>query len=173
MQASTKAVLAKLLPFAALPAMFGCTRDGRGDSPIPLQVDRLDLVDVRAEAVEYRGRPAIRVTADPARAKVPDSTLLAMVEGAGLAEGSITLSVAGALEPDAPPDARAFVGVAFHVQERGARYQAMYLRPTNGRADDQLRRNHATQYQAMPEYPWHRLRSEQPGRLRVVCRPRA
>ena len=76
---------------------------------------------------------------------------------------SITLFVAGALEPDAPPDARGFVGVAFHVQERGARYQAMYLRPTNGRADDQLRRNHATQYQAMPEYPWHRLRSEQPG----------
>jgi hypothetical protein len=53
--------------------------------------------------------------------------------------------------------------LAFHVQERGERYQVLYLRPTNGRAEDQLRRNHATQYQAFPGYPWHRLRSEEPG----------
>ena len=38
-----------------------------------------------------------------------------------------------------------------------------YLRPTNGRADDQLRRNHAVQYVSEPEYPWHRLRQESPG----------
>ena|SRR5258708_28541659 len=32
-----------------------------------------------------------------------------------------------------------------------------------GRADDQLRRNHSTQYISEPEWPWPRLRSEAPG----------
>ena len=34
---------------------------------------------------------------------------------------------------------------------------------TNGRVDDQVRRNHSTQYVSDPAYPWHRLRKEQPG----------
>jgi hypothetical protein len=38
-----------------------------------------------------------------------------------------------------------------------------YLRPTNGRADDQLRRNHSAQYISMPDYQWSRLRKESPG----------
>jgi hypothetical protein len=42
-------------------------------------------------------------------------------------------------------------------------YAAFYLRPTNGRAIDQLRRNHSTQYISHPDYPWFRLRKEQPG----------
>jgi hypothetical protein len=37
------------------------------------------------------------------------------------------------------------------------------LRPTNGRADDQLRRNHALQYASDPGYPWDRLGEESPG----------
>jgi hypothetical protein len=42
-------------------------------------------------------------------------------------------------------------------------YEAFYLRPTNGRADDQLRRNHSTQYISHPDFPWDRLRREHPG----------
>jgi hypothetical protein len=38
-----------------------------------------------------------------------------------------------------------------------------YLRPTIGRADVQLRRNHTTQYISQPDHPWHRLRKENPG----------
>lgn len=129
----------------------------------PVKVDRLDLVNVHAEAVEYEGRSAIRLTEDPAQAKRPDLPLLAILDDAELAEGSIVLFVAGAPQSDASAGARGFVGLAFHVQERGERCQVFYLRPTNGRAEDQLRRNHATQYEAFPGYPWHRLRSEEPN----------
>jgi hypothetical protein len=52
--------------------------------------------------------------------------------------------------------------VAFRVQPDG-QYEAFYLRPTNGRADDQVRRNHSTQYISNPGFPWHRLRAESPG----------
>ena len=33
----------------------------------------------------------------------------------------------------------------------------------NARLDDQLMRNHATQYVSMPDYGWERLRKETPG----------
>jgi hypothetical protein len=34
---------------------------------------------------------------------------------------------------------------------------------TNGRADDQLQRNHSVQYISQPDYTWQRLREENPG----------
>jgi hypothetical protein len=44
-----------------------------------------------------------------------------------------------------------------------AHYECIYIRPTNGRAQDQLRRNHSTQYESLPDWPWYRLRKENPG----------
>ena len=37
------------------------------------------------------------------------------------------------------------------------------MRFTNGRADEQIRRNHTAQYVSEPEFPWFRLRQENPG----------
>jgi hypothetical protein len=39
-----------------------------------------------------------------------------------------------------------------------------YLCPTNGRAKDQERRNHAVQYVSHPDWPWFRLRKESPSK---------
>jgi hypothetical protein len=41
--------------------------------------------------------------------------------------------------------------------------ETLYIRPTNGRSTDQLRRNHAVQYTSSPDWPWFRLRNETPG----------
>ncbi|HYU28596.1 MAG TPA: hypothetical protein VEK83_06180, partial [Gemmatimonadales bacterium] len=43
-------------------------------------------------------------------------------------------------------------------------YDVFYLRPTNGRAEDQERRNHATQYISYPDWTWSRLRQETPSK---------
>ncbi|MDR3701847.1 MAG: hypothetical protein P4L56_19515 [Candidatus Sulfopaludibacter sp.] len=59
--------------------------------------------------------------------------------------------------------ARGFIGIAFRVQSGGSKLELFYIRPTNGRADDQLRRNHSTQYESFPDWPWNRLRQESPG----------
>jgi hypothetical protein len=63
----------------------------------------------------------------------------------------------------APSEARGFVGVAFWVAADPSKYECVYIRPTNARADDQLRRNHSTQYISFPDYHWLRLRIETPG----------
>jgi len=78
--------------------------------------------------------------------------------------GIITIELTGEPSAEADSNMRGFVGVAFHVNGADySRYKCFYLRPTNARADNQLRRNHSTQYIAHPEYPWYRLRKEHNG----------
>jgi hypothetical protein len=88
---------------------------------------------------------------------------LVTIPGHAFHDGVITLRVAGSPGPGANPTARGFVGVAFRADEAKGRYELFYLRPTNGRADDQLRRNHSLQYVSAPDWPWERLRKETPG----------
>jgi hypothetical protein len=89
---------------------------------------------------------------------------LALVRDLEFSSGTIEVELAGAPEPSAGESARGFVGIAFRVQEDRQTYDAFYLRPTNGRAGDQERRNHSVQYISHPEWPWHRLRKETPGK---------
>jgi hypothetical protein len=126
-------------------------------------------------AVQFKGRAAVRVSAagDGARRPLPagasDPETFVRVDGVTMGDGVIEVEVAGAPAPGAGTGARGFVGIAFRMlAERDStqppRYDAFYLRPTNGRADDQERRNHAVQYISHPDWTWSRLRRETPSR---------
>ncbi len=123
----------------------------------------LTLVGVRAAAVSYNGRDAVRLTVAPR----PDARVglvnLALIDGAAFGAGTIEVMVASTVAPDADTSARGFVGLAFHSASDASHFENMYLRPTNGRAPQQLRRNHAVQYESIPDYPWDRLRHDTPG----------
>lgn len=84
------------------------------------------------------------------------------LEGIEFGDGSIELELSGEPGPGAAETARGFVGVVFHASAGGEKMEVVYLRPTNGRAEDQVRRNHSVQYESLPEYPWFRLRKETP-----------
>jgi hypothetical protein len=119
---------------------------------------------VKTEQVTYKGRKALRVT-DAASANVADGIQLVILNKTEFQDGVIEIELAG--EPEANSgDARGFVGVAFRVNldtaKDAAKYECFYLRPTNGRAEYQVRRNHSTQYISYPDFPWHRLRKEFP-----------
>lgn len=88
----------------------------------------------------------------------------AILDGTAFTDGVIDVEVAGAPAPGAQGAARGFVGIAFRMQSDLQTYDAFYLRPTNGRADDQVRRNHSVQYISHPAWPWERLRRETPER---------
>lgn len=142
---------------------------------LPAQTFSLDSTaglqphEVTVEAVTYEGRKAIRVMpaappdAELAAAKNAEGGGIVVLQGLSFHNGTIAVDVAGRPRAGAAADARGFVGVAFRVSADPSRYECFYIRPTNGRADDQLRRNHSTQYISMPEYPWSRLRKEMPG----------
>ena len=114
------------------------------------------------KAVTYRGRRAVELTPAPGRMEA-DGDTVAIVTGPDFHDGTIEIEVAGAPRAGAPEDARGFIGIGFRVQDKGAKGEYFYLRPTNARCDDQLRRNHSTQYVSSPDYPWQRLRKESPG----------
>lgn len=124
--------------------------------------DGLEFVNAKAEVVSYRGRQAVHLVPLPG-SEGGDGSLIALLTGTDFADGTIEADVAGAPRVGAPDDARGFVGILFRVQGHGARAENFYLRPTNGRSDDQLRRNHSVQYESAPDFPWDRLRKESPG----------
>lgn len=151
-----RGVLAVSLTLGGLPTQA---------SAQPPRLDPADLraVNVEASAATYRGRSATRLIERRTTPPSGAGEAIAILPGPDFINGVIDVDVVGRLAPGASGGARGFVGLAFDVTEGGSRFKSFYLRPTNGRADDQLRRNHSTQYTSIPEHPWHRLRKEEPG----------
>ena len=126
--------------------------------------------DVTVDSVTYQGRKAVRVI--PAVAAREEMGARKNDEGGGIVvlpgtafhNGTIEVELAGKPRSGASADARGFVGIAFRVAADPSNYECFYIRPTNGRAEEQVRRNHSTQYISMPAYPWSRLRKEAPER---------
>jgi hypothetical protein len=127
----------------------------------------VNLLGVAAEPATLHGKKGLKVTLKPG-AQGPVETL-GVIDGLEFSNGVIEAEIAGEPAPDAPAGARGFVGIAFRLQSDLKTYDAFYLRPTNGRADDQERRNHAVQYIAHPDWPWSRLRKETPSRYEAYA----
>jgi hypothetical protein len=137
---------------------------GQAQKTLALPLDSaagLEVVNGKAEVTAYRGRQVLKITAPDHQP--PDEIVMAIVTASDFKNGTIEVDVAGSPRPGAPDDSRGFIGIAFRLRDHGARFENIYLRPTNGRADDQLRRNHSVQYESIPDFPWFRLRKENPG----------
>jgi hypothetical protein len=120
--------------------------------------------NVTVRAVRYGGSEALEVRQTrPYRGF--DTDTFAYVPGLDFHDGTIEVEVSGSELADAPPNARGFIGIAFRIDAEGEHFacEGFYVRPTNGRAEDQLRRNHSTQYFSYPGYDFDRLRRETPG----------
>ncbi len=126
-------------------------------------VDALTTILVKAETVTYKGRKAVRIT-DAAPATTGDADRLALVTNSRFLDGAIELDMSGDVLPGAVQSARGFVGVVFRAASDGGKFECFYLRPTNGRADDQVRRNHSVQYISIPGFPWQLLREKFPDK---------
>jgi len=132
-------------------------------------VDGLRFHNVTAEPAVLQGKKGLRATiSEESLRRIEPTQLYAQglvrIEDLDFSNGVIEAEIAGALAPGAGGEARGFVGVAFRVQEDLKTYDAFYFRPTNGRAEDQERRNHSAQYISLPEWPWSRLRKETPSK---------
>ena len=119
----------------------------------------LDPRNAQVESVTYHGRAALKMIE---KEDGPGSAF-AILKDVSFHDGVIDLEVSGAPSKTAGPTARGFIGILFRLQSDGSHAESIYLRPVNGRANDQLQRNHAVQYVSPPEWGWQRLRAETPG----------
>lgn len=119
-------------------------------------------VNTFVSAARIEGKATVRVTKDPKVTAVDEATFARLID-ADFKDGIIEVIVLSKLLADASDFARGFIGVAFRIDERNTQFECMYIRPTNGRAEDQVRRNRATQYFSYPDFKFDRLRQEAPG----------
>jgi hypothetical protein len=133
----------------------------------------LQPLNVTATPTVLKGKKGLRVTMSDemvrkyASMSSDDQTKveqLVRIDGLDFSNGIIEAEVAGEPAPGSFAGARGFVGIAFRLQNDMRTYDAFYLRPTNGRVDDQERRNHAAQYISHPDWTWFRLRQETPSK---------
>lgn len=125
--------------------------------------DIVNLLPVNTFVTTTRieGKETIRVTKDPKIVAVDEPTFARLTDS-DFKNGIIEVKVLSRLLEDAPDYARGFIGVAFRIDESNSKFECMYIRPTNGRAEEQVRRNHATQYFSYPDFKFDRLRKESP-----------
>src|SRR5262245_40085927 len=96
----------------------------------------LEFVHVVPQTVTYLGKKALRLVETP-NATVENS--VALLNDVMFTDGTIEADVAGKPGAGSNEAARGFVGLVFRSTAHAAAYDCFYIRPTNGRADDQLR----------------------------------
>ena len=125
---------------------------------------RLEPVQVNMSITKIDGKKAIRVSRDTAIQGADIPTFVRLSNTDNFINGTIEVTLLSRLLPNAGDFARGFIGLAFRIDKDNSKFESIYIRPTNGRAEDQLRRNHSTQYFSYPDYKFDRLRKEAEGK---------
>ncbi|WP_138485172.1 hypothetical protein [Dyadobacter bucti] len=128
---------------------------------VKLDLERLEPVQASMSIQSIAGKQALRVLKDTLVKKVDEPTFVKL-KGFDFHSGIIEVKVLSRLLKNAPEYARGFIGVAFRIDEQNSKYESIYIRPTNGRAQDQVRRNHSIQYYSYPDYKFDVLRKQAP-----------
>jgi hypothetical protein len=126
---------------------------------IPLtDATRMIVHKVTVSHDTFKGRPAYRVNGNEQR----DVDRVVLLPDVPFHDGIIEVDVVGEADLQQYSAARGFIGIAFRAALDASTFECLYIRPTNGRADDQVRRNHSDEYISFPAYPWERMRKETP-----------
>jgi hypothetical protein len=104
---------------------------------IKLIKNNLQPVNVSMSIEKLMGRQVVKVTKDSTIKAVDQPTFVRIADG-DFKNGSIEVNVLSRLLPNAPALARGFIGVAFRINDSNSKFECIYIRPTNGRAKNQL-----------------------------------
>ena len=130
---------------------------------ISLDKNSLEAVKAYMSIEKLMGKEAVKVIKDSS-VKLNDESTFVKIKGTDFKNGTIEVKVLSRLLKNAPDYARGFIGVAFRINDNNTKFECIYIRPTNGRAEDQVRRNHSIQYYSYPDYKFDRFRKESPER---------
>jgi hypothetical protein len=133
---------------------------------IALKPAALTPYQVTVAATDYKGKPAVALEMP----KMADNEkTVAVLKDIDFHNGTIEATISGQPRANSGEGARGFVGIAFRVAADTSKMELFYIRPTNGRANDQVRRNHSAQYVSMPGFPWEKLRKETPEKYEAYA----
>ncbi|MBO5999140.1 MAG: hypothetical protein J6P87_05595 [Lachnospiraceae bacterium] len=125
---------------------------------------RLDLgtenivpVNTRVCTSVLNGESVLRVEKDGMQ-DIFDTNTYVLLKDIKMHNGTIRVKMLSRLLPDAPDFARGFIGIVFRVNDTGSEFESYYVRPTNGRHPDPVRRSHGSQYFSYPGYTFDYFR---------------
>ena len=133
MNCTSRVMLKALFVLSAIPLLaqtLSITKPGE-----------LQLLNADAKAGSFKGKTSVQLNELPGEPK----GALAIVKGSSFHNGTIEFDVAGQVTKGASPTARGFVGIAFRVAPNAEKFEYFYIRPTNGRATEQVQRIMRTQ----------------------------
>ncbi|MGX5853577.1 hypothetical protein ACWKW6_08025 [Dyadobacter jiangsuensis] len=149
-----------------LSLALSCLLTSTQAQDIALKPALLTPFQVTVAATDYKGKSAIALEMPK---MATNEKTLAVLKGMDFHNGTIEATISGQPQANAGEGARGFVGIAFRVAADTSKMELFYIRPTNGRANDQVRRNHSTQYVSMPGFPWEKLRKETPEKYEAYA----
>jgi len=123
--------------------------------------NKLEAINSSVSIEKFMGKEVVKVIKDSTVLE-SDQPTFTKLKGIEFKNGTIEIKVLSRLLPNAPQYARGFIGIAFRISDSNSKFECIYIRPTNGRANDQIRRNHSIQYFSYPDYKFDRLRKEAP-----------
>jgi len=129
---------------------------------IRLDKTNLQPVQVSMSIVSMSGKQVVKVVKDT-NVKTFDQPTFVRIKGIEFQNGTIEVNVLSRLLSNAPAFSRGFIGIAFRINDKNTKFESIYIRPANGRSENQLQRNHSIQYFSYPDYDFDRLRKEAPG----------
>ncbi|MCB0687343.1 MAG: hypothetical protein KDC53_12490 [Saprospiraceae bacterium] len=111
--------------------------------------------------IQSLNRELINVNSDPytITVNIQEHSGLMMIKNLDFDFGILEFDLKGENKPGS-----SFLGLAFNIQNDST-YELVYFRPFNFNAPEEEARNHGVQYVSEPQYPWHRLRAEYPGKF--------
>lgn len=133
--------------------------------------NEFEISNVHATITTLNGEKVLRVERDLVSlpfdkdkmvSTIDEPTFVKLVDE-NFENGVIEVKFLSRLLEGAPSFARGFIGLAFRINRENSSYDSIYLRPTNSRCDDQLRKNHTVQYYAYPNYKFDFLRKNFEG----------
>jgi len=107
------------------------------------------------------GKTVIRVEMD-STVKLYDEPTFIKAKNIEFKDGTIEVNVLSKFLPNAPDWARGFIGITFRINSDNSKFEGIYIRPNNGRVNDQVRRNHSTQYFSYPNHKFSDFRKTDP-----------
>ena len=116
----------------------------------------VEPINSKVEKTQFKGVDCLKVIDAGENTELK----IAKLSSTSLRNGIIEVELVGMPMAGSSEQARGFVGISFRIKQDNSAFECFYLRPTNGRADDQVRRNHSAQYISYPDYPWFRSRKE-------------
>lgn len=127
------------------------------ESYINLKKEQFKAIHTSIENVELNGENVLRVVKAKKLMDFDENTYAKLIHST-FHNGIIEVKMLSRLLPNAPDFARGFIGIAYRISDDDTKFESYYVRPTNGRTDDPVRKAHGSQYFSYPKYTFSYFR---------------